>query len=451
MTGIPKDMNMRALRQRFDSSARRFLRDQRGSAITMFAVFLMAVAGFAAIAIDGGYLYSLKSKLQTTADAAVLVAVSELPDTDAARTAAIVMAGKNMPPGEHGAVLANADVVTGNWDSGTRTFTPAGAPINAVRVVTRRSQGNGNAAGLFFARILGFNQVDVETAATATFQSGGDACIIALDPSVADALRIGGTANVTMTCGAQVNSTSNRAVRTNGGGCLTASSIAVAGDYQGSCYSPAPDTGMAPMADPLAYLNPPPYNGPGASDCDYQVLVEVTTDTTLDPGVYCGGIHIYDIANVVFNPGIYVVDGRGLEITGSGAVTGDEVTFYLPPTVTGIPGQGKQPAKSLHIAGSATVTLSAPTSGDYEDILFYQDVNTPSDIIAQFNGGASMELNGVLYFPNNPVKFSGNGDPGGATSIVARTVEFTGNANLGSNPLTRTFGPGGAGGISLVQ
>ncbi len=55
------------------------------------------------------------------------------------------------------------------------------------------------------------------------------------------------------------------------------------------------------------------------------------------------------------------------------------------------------------------------------------------------------------YFPNNHVQFSGNGDPGGATSIVARKVEYTGNANLGSNPLTKTFGAGGASGISLVQ
>ncbi len=439
-------MKTRSLKQRLVFGARRFLRDQRGSAITLFAVFLMVGAGFAAIVIDGGYLYSLKSKLQTTADAAVLVAVSELPDTDVARTAAVVMAGKNMPSGEHGAVLANADVVTGNWDSGTRTFTAGATPLNAVRVVTRRSQVNGNAAGLFFARVLGFNQVDVKTTAIARLPSAGDACIVALDPSVDDALRIGGTANVTMTCGAQVNSTSAKAVRTNGSGCLTASSISVAGDYEGSCFSPAPDTGMAPMADPLAYLNPPSYAG-----CDYAALVEVTTDTTLSPGVYCGGIKIDDTANVEFEPGTYIVDGRGLEIVGSGIVEGNGVTFYLPPTVTGIPAKGKSAPKSVHIAGSATVTLSAPTSGDYEDILFYQDANAPSDLVAQFNGGADMELNGVLYFPNNPVRFSGNGDPGGATSIVARTVYFTGNANMGSNPLTKTFGGGGASGISLVQ
>ncbi len=67
-----------------------------------------------------------------------------------------------------------------------------------------------------------------------------------------------------------------------------------------------------------------------------------------------------------------------------------------------------------------------------------------------FNGGADTTLDGVLYFPNNPVEFSGNADPGGAVSIIGRTVKFTGNSNLGSNPDTRLFGSGGAGGGSLV-
>ncbi len=271
----------------------------------------------------------------------------------------------------------------------------------------------------------------METTAIASSQ-GGDACIVVLDPTAGSALRIGGGANVTMSCGARVNSTSGIAVRTNGGRCITASSIQVTGDSSGSCIDPPPDTGMTPMADPLAYLNPPSYAPPPAG-CDYVALVEVTTDTTLLPGVYCGGLNIYGSANVEFEPGTYVIDGRGLEITGNGVVTGDEVTFYLAPTITGI-----EPAftTTLHIAGSGSVTLSAPTSGEYENILFYQDVNTPHGLNNKFNGGADMELNGVLC---------------GATSIVARTVYFTGNANLGSNPLTTTFGPNGGSGISLVQ
>ncbi len=199
------------------ASVEAFLQDQRGSVFAIMGFGIVMAAGLTALAVDMGYLYGLKGRLQTTADFAVLAAVSQLPDEDAARTTALEYAAKNMPASEHGGVLANADVVAGNWDGSSRTFTPAGGPINAVRVVTRRSQANGNAAGLFFARILGFNQVDVETTAIASSQ-GGDACIIALDPTADEALLVSGTASVTMDCGARVNSTSPDAVRTNGGG-----------------------------------------------------------------------------------------------------------------------------------------------------------------------------------------------------------------------------------------
>ena len=425
------------------AALRRFLGDRGGSAMVMFPSFILVAAGIASLAVDMGHLYGLRGKLQHTADAAVLAAVGDLPDEDAARATAIDLATKNMSVAEHGTVLAEADVVTGNWDAGTRTFTPAGDPVNAIRVVTRRSEANGNAAGLFFARVLGFDEVDMETSAIASSQVG-DACVIALDPSVPDALKVSGNAVVTLGCGAQVNSTDTKAVRVGGGSaCLTALSISVAGDAQGNCINPTADTDMEQMDDPLDYLEPPEDNG-----CDYNTLVEVTVDTILSPGVYCGGIDINGGPIVDFLPGEYILKGAGLSITGNGTVTGDEVMFYVDPTTTGILPDALQ---SVHLAGTADITLSAPTSGDYEDVLFYQDASSPPDLIAVFNGSADTALNGVLYFPNNPVRFSGNGDPGGATSIVARTVTFTGNANLGSNPATKTFGPGGANGISLVQ
>ncbi len=84
-------------------------------------------------------------------------------------------------------------------------------------------------------------------------------------------------------------------------------------------------------------------------------------------------------------------------------------------------------------------------------MLIYQDPATPSDRDLVFNGGADLDLNAGLYAPNNLVRFAGNGDPGGATSIVARMVYITGNANFGANPETALFGPGGANGSSLVQ
>ena len=52
---------------------------------------------------------------------------------------------------------------------------------------------------------------------------------------------------------------------------------------------------------------------------------------------------------------------------------------------------------AVTMAGGATVSLSAPTTGYYQGILFYQDRANTSD--ATLVGGTSERMNGVLYFP----------------------------------------------------
>ena len=166
---------------------RAFLRDQRGGTMVFMAIGLLASVGMAALAVDISYFYLLRGQLQTTADVSALAAAGELPDEDAARTAAVAYAVKNMPTSAHGNVLATADVVTGNWDAGTRTFTPAGTPANAVRVVTRRSQANGNAAGTFFAKVQGTDSIDMRTSAIALLNEN-TLCLLSLDPSISGAM-----------------------------------------------------------------------------------------------------------------------------------------------------------------------------------------------------------------------------------------------------------------------
>ncbi len=157
---------------------RAFLRDQRGATLVFMAFGLFASAGLAALAIDAGYLYLLKGRLQTTADVAAMAAVRQLPDQNALRTTALDYAPKNMAASAHGNVLVTGDVVTGHWNPGPRTFTAAGNPVNAVRVVTRRSQANGNTAPTFFASIIGFDGVDIELAAIAA--GARSQCVVAL-------------------------------------------------------------------------------------------------------------------------------------------------------------------------------------------------------------------------------------------------------------------------------
>ena len=57
---------------------RRFVSDQRGVSAILIAIMLVMLIGFAALAVDLGYLYATRSELQNVADAAALAATRKL-------------------------------------------------------------------------------------------------------------------------------------------------------------------------------------------------------------------------------------------------------------------------------------------------------------------------------------------------------------------------------------
>ena len=123
-----------------------------------------------------------------------------------------------------------------------------------------------------------------------------------------------------------------------------------------------------------------------------------------------------------FEPGLYVLDGAGLDFSGS--VTGEDVTFYI----TENSGQGV----NISITSDADVTLSAPSDCVLPGVLFYQDRDSPSNINHNFTGQASLGLEGILYFPNQDLTFSGGSETDPVPAIiVANTVDFTGDTNTG--------------------
>ena len=172
----------------------KFIRDRRGAVAIVVALSLPMIAGFAALGIDMGYIVLLQARLQATADAAGLAAASAAQDNVYYSTGvAVEYASKNMTVEGHGYVLDPTDVVLGNWNAGTHTFTPAGAGtcVNAVQVTTRRSAANGNPAGLFFGRILGFYNTDISARAVVTFGAacgggGGGATRFLIDDEMID-------------------------------------------------------------------------------------------------------------------------------------------------------------------------------------------------------------------------------------------------------------------------
>ena len=68
------------------------------------------------------------------------------------------------------------------------------------------------------------------------------------------------------------------------------------------------------------------------------------------PGVYCGGLSITGSGPSLSAPGLYIMNGGGLSVAGSGSVTGTGITIYDTA-------DGSHTYKGIQISGSGTITL----------------------------------------------------------------------------------------------
>jgi hypothetical protein len=157
------------------------------------------------------------------------------------------------------------------------------------------------------------------------------------------------------------------------------------------------------------------------------VSIKGSNSVTLSPGLYLSGIQISSNANVTFSPSTYVLVGGGLSATSNSTITGTRVTFYNTKDTV--------PYAPINLTGTETATLSAPTSGALEGMLFFQD---RSGAGSGSNGSnvtrnAGSKFNGILYFPTTDLAFTGNSSSSGYLVLVADTLSATGNSSIGSN------------------
>jgi hypothetical protein len=153
---------------------------------------------------------------------------------------------------------------------------------------------------------------------------------------------------------------------------------------------------------------PLPSNFPNPTKPDCSVLSEGNTTTTSVgsgknkvttthywPGTY-ENIKITG-GPVIFEPGLYCLSGD-MEING-GPVTGIDVTFYI--------GDGG----TFHMNGNASVTLVAPTdsTNQYFGILFYIEGTDNKDVL--FNGNNTSYFNGMVYAPKRNITVGGSSEP----------------------------------------
>jgi Flp pilus assembly protein TadG len=446
---------------------------QRGGVIPIVAITLPVLLAMGAIVIDLGHLYMVRSQLQGIADASALAAAAALPDAAAARSAAARYAQLNYSG--PGTVVAAEDVRLGGWDSANQTIVVGGTSPDAVEVTARRTLANGSRVPLFLGGFVGKSFADVGARSVARMSgTQGSGCIWALG-TTGSTLRVQNTSTLlnAPNCSVNVNSTSSTALNISSGGSVTAGAINVVGGYtfsgSGTLQPNPPATATSPNPDPLAGLLSPPSNvsapcGMLPNGSSAAVTHGSSTPLTLRPGVYCGGIQAQSGATINLDPGVYVIrggtlgGGANLVVQNNGTrLNGTGVMFYLTCTNGPCTPSGSE-KHAINFQSGATVRLSAPTSGQYKGILFYQDPNLKgkSDADANyFHSGSSSVYDGVFYFPTQWLRFGSGSGTAAETRVLiiaeniflqsAARIDFTARPSAVPDALS------GGGGLQLVR
>jgi len=397
---------------------KKFLKDESAGALTLTAVLLPMILGFAGMGLDATSWYMHKRTVQNLVDMAAIEAVHSANYFEDGALAAQVnnfLSDKGLDSGRDTLSLTSPPLA-GDY-AGRTGFT---------EIILRREVPL-NFMNAFYAISGEEAAVFVSSRSVAGTLIIGAQCIVALDPSANRALNFSGNTQVSAGCGVASNSTSTEAIYLGGTAELTAALAMAVGDIEvggGATLT----TVSPPQSFSQSITNP--YEAldiPASGACDYTGTTRARDYDILTPGRYCGDIIIQG-DDVVFDPGIYIIDGGDFSSNANAEFYGNGVTFILTGSTAADVG-------TVNMNGNTEAELSAPTSGDYQGILFFQDpIADYRATTALFNGGSELSLDGVLYFPSGDIAFNGgsSADPS-CLQIFGATVSFNGNSNIGND------------------
>jgi hypothetical protein len=450
--------------------------EPRGQVLVIVAVAFTAMIGLLAILFDGANGMVLRRDMQDGGDAAVIAGANVI-HVGSPR-------GCSTTPGgapRASVALAVRTSLSQNlpWlDTSSAVLAcPAGYENQAVSVELS------TVAPRFFGGIFG-GQINVATRSAAVNRviTGSRYSVVQLDPGNptwpngrrgCPSVMLSGGPTVTLQATMQVNSSCSAAaggaLGTNGnGGSLTMSNagpIRLVGGYAPGAMtiSPAPVTGVEPIEDPLLGLPPVEVDDMDVISGSRLVLSNVTQ--VLEPGRYKGGIELRNSSVALLKPGIYVMEGGGINNGGlsvgaqakllsvaSGVTTPNLSNWagdcplnscgVLIYNTAGTTGMGP-----ISIAAGATVRLraydpDALSSGgvpDFENMLVWQDANPVPTISYEqpgvtLSGGGNVDIRGTVYAPSAKVEMAGNSGGSGGEAVnltlqfISWDLTFRGNS-----------------------
>jgi Flp pilus assembly protein TadG len=417
----------------------RWWKDESGQTAVAAELGLLVIIGCVALGVDVGHLYNAKRNLQAAADSAAVAGALEIEACEGTPNCTAMQTAVQAAVAEDGLTVGGTAT-----NCGTSAASGIIVSVNDPPCAMGASDPNYGKASYvevtvseqvptYFARVLGFSSVPLIARAEAA-RTGNPNCIYALDPSSSNSISTDLLAVVNAHCGVVDESSSSSAFGCNLLASFSATKINVTGgDESLLCgISPNPTTGVKvpTPADPLAYLPTPTVPACGTStgspyDGSSSTLTLIGNVTLKPDYAYCGGIVILPGANVTFEPGTYVIKSApgllgipvgGLTISLLANVTGTGVTFYNYGPVGGVTFL----VSAVTLGG---VTLTAPTSGTYSGILFFQDPGNTTAATILGDSSLNSDLEGAMYFPTARVSYAVN-VPAKYNILVAYDIDF---------------------------
>ena len=290
---------------------------------------------------------------------------------------------------------------------------------------------------------------NMSVSASATARSGGttpysSSSVILLDPSSSGSLTVVGGSNIVSSAPIQVNSSSMTAVNVNNGANINAP-LNIVGNKSvaaGSSINGAVNIGVSSVPDPLASLPVPSIPSPTSTPLSsYQGWGAFT----MQPGLYTGNVNLGNGGTFTMQPGTYYIQGGNFNVANGVTLSGSGVTIYIDNT--NVPGTSSP--GSISFQGGTTSNLSAPSSGTYSGLLYFQNRNSTTS--PQFGNGATINMKGTFYAAGAPLTFNGGTSTNQLSNqMVVKSMNISNGATV-NVPYSSSSVASAAGSFALVQ
>jgi len=391
--------------------------DKRGNALIIAGAALPILVGSAGLATDTIQWALWKRQLQRAADSAALAGVYDRIANDSSTTNVPTAVDYDLDKHDH----TNITLLSGYPQIDYPTGTNWTVPVRVTLALQKK---------LGFSSLFLSSPPVITTRATAATVATGVYCVVSLMDTSDTGIRATGNGNINLGCGMITNSTSLTAAIATGSSAVNATPVAAVGDIQDSDNWGGAE--LLPFtvkqADPYEDVDVPAFPACKGNANRLRVLSNATDDSHAgDTGVVCVSEMELN-GDVTLGNATYVLDGGNFSVGAQANVSCTGCTIILTNSDS-----GSAPIGTVDIAGGAQINMSAPSTGTYDGILFYQDRRaTVSDtIVNKINGNSSSLMEGAFYFPNQQLQINGTaGLDFTCAQFVSYVVEFAGNGSL---------------------